>query len=802
MNRKSLLRPGIIVMILMLASGCSGPEEKKMRFFEKGNALYDKGDFMSARLELKNAVQIDSKFTEAYFLLGMACLKNGNLNEALTAFSRTVSLNPGHLKAQVELGKLFLAGREPDKAEEKADLVIKEDPGNEEGVLLKASVLLLRNDMADASTFLTGQIEKGSTHPEVYLLLAACYSREKRAGNAEETLLKGVDLNPSSVALRLALVDLYASSNRMEPALKGMEEVILLEPDQPRHKETLAALYWKEGEKKKAMEVLRAPVRAAPEDEGPRLRLARFLAANGQYEEARKELEQGIEKIPKSFDLRFTLSELLTKINEPAQAVRVLKDCIALGGDRSNPKVLQAKATLAEAQLMLRDLSAAETSTKEILKQDARSLSAHFILGKVYMAQGKPSEAVTELRTVTNDRPDFVPAALSLAAAHEMNGEQPLAIDVLLKALDTSPRSKNLRMALAGLYLKTKDTAQGEAQMKKLLEYYPNDSNLKADLGDFNAAAGDAVKAEKTFIEVKENHSESPLGSLKLAQLYAREKKWGEALRELQGAYRKNPDSRQVLEFLVDVSIRLNKYDEALNACKDRIGRNPEDARAYNLSGKVQAAREEYDKAETSFDEAIRLEPTWPEPYNNLAGIYLAKGKTGEAAECFEAALKNNPRNVPAYLGLGRIYCEANQYKEAKAVYARALESYPALWPAVNNLAFLTGEYPDSPRDLDKALELARKANDLQPGQPGVMDTLGWVYYKLGDTVKSLSLLEDLPEKEPDKPIFKYHLGMALYKDGREDEAKKNLSQALGSSEHFAGREEAERTLARLQSQS
>ena len=53
-----------------VAAGCGGPEQKKMKFYNKGKALFEKGDLRKARLEFKNAIQIDPKFCGCVFHAG------------------------------------------------------------------------------------------------------------------------------------------------------------------------------------------------------------------------------------------------------------------------------------------------------------------------------------------------------------------------------------------------------------------------------------------------------------------------------------------------------------------------------------------------------------------------------------------------------------------------------------------------------------------------------------------------------------------------------------------------------------
>jgi tetratricopeptide (TPR) repeat protein len=78
------------------------------------------------------------------------------------------------------------------------------------------------------------------------------------------------------------------------------------------------------------------------------------------------------------------------------------------------------------------------------------------------------------------------------------------------------------------------------------------------------------------------------------------------------------------------------------------------------------------------------------------------------------------------------------------------------------------------------------------------MDTLGWVYYKRGDTLKALELLGRAQARVQGNATINYHLGMALYKAGKRDQAKDMLRQAVTSGEIFIGRDEAEKILTRL----
>ena len=83
-----------ICLIALIVSGCGSPEEKKMKFYGKGKALYEKGDYVRAKLEFKNAAQIDPKYSDAYYMLGLTALKQGSLREAYGNLSKAVDSTP------------------------------------------------------------------------------------------------------------------------------------------------------------------------------------------------------------------------------------------------------------------------------------------------------------------------------------------------------------------------------------------------------------------------------------------------------------------------------------------------------------------------------------------------------------------------------------------------------------------------------------------------------------------------------------------------------------------------------------
>ena len=116
----------------------------------------------------------------------------------------------------------------------------------------------------------------------------------------------------------------------------------------------------------------------------------------------------------------------------------------------------------------------------------------------------------------------------------------------------------------------------------------------------------------------------------------------------------------------------------------------------------------------------------------------------------------------------------------------------PNFPPAANNLAYL---YAERGGNIDVALNLAQKAKEQVPDDPNISDTLGWIYYKKNVPGRAVVYLKEAAEKLPNQALIRYHLGMAYYKNGNRDLAKKELIEALKINSGFQGAAEARATL-------
>ena len=194
----------------------------------------------------------------------------------------------------------------------------------------------------------------------------------------------------------------------------------------------------------------------------------------------------------------------------------------------------------------------------------------------------------------------------------------------------------------------------------------------------------------------------------------------------------------------------------------------------------------------------MAVRPESPEFAQELAKILVIQGKKELAMARLEQALKANPDTVSLYMYLAELNLLSKNFSRTAELYQQALARQPDLWAAANDLAFVLSEYLATPENLNKALVAAQRALALRPGDPAVLDTLGWVLFRKGDTAMALNLLKKAQIKAPDSALLNYHLGMALSRSGQTEPARVALKKSLVGKGGFPGRDEAQKTLSAL----
>jgi len=160
-----------------------------------------------------------------------------------------------------------------------------------------------------------------------------------------------------------------------------------------------------------------------------------------------------------------------------------------------------------------------------------------------------------------------------------------------------------------------------------------------------------------------------------------------------------------------------------------------------------------------------------------LASTKSAMNDNKGAISVYQDGLKQNPENITLSLSLASKYDELGDYDSAASLYESLLNKNPNLDVAINNLAVLLSEHYTDPEKLEKAGHLAGKFKDST--QPYFKDTYAWILIKQGKVNDGIKILNEITATTPNVPVFRYHLGVAYYKNGNNSSAMNEIKQAL-----------------------
>lgn len=153
----------------------------------------------------------------------------------------------------------------------------------------------------------------------------------------------------------------------------------------------------------------------------------------------------------------------------------------------------------------------------------------------------------------------------------------------------------------------------------------------------------------------------------------------------------------------------------------------------------------------------------------------LVEAKFYDAAVAqLEAQIKAHPDDPKLLFDLGMVRERMAQYAEMESVLRRALKLEPKMAPALNALGY---SLADRNERLTEARQLIEQALTLQPNDPYVLDSMGWVEYRLGKLSEAKALLQRAFANKPEAEIGA-HLGEVLWAMGEVDNARVIWRQA------------------------
>ena len=169
-------------------------------------------------------------------------------------------------------------------------------------------------------------------------------------------------------------------------------------------------------------------------------------------------------------------------------------------------------------------------------------------------------------------------------------------------------------------------------------------------------------------------------------------------------------------------------------------------------------------------------------------------GQGEEAVAEWQTWQESHPHDPLVLRALAERHHQLGQVEQAMRRYQELIAVRPNDPLAQNNLANLLMGL-----DNEQAFKAARRAHQLNPEHPAILDTYGWALVQVGDLDKGIALLREAAARAGRSAIIRYHLGVALGEFGSNREAKRQLQLALKLSNDAAWAKDAMSRIDQLQ---
>ena len=446
-----------------------------------------------------------------------------------------------------------------------------------------------------------------------------------------------------------------------------------------------------------------------------------------------------VELDPDAVSARQTAAALLVNADRLEEARPHLEKLLASEGNNINEAFMQLNSLLAR--------SANKTAILELVQYLSKPYpdlpEAHFSVSQAAWFANQSDIALAEMKQALALRPDWETAAIYLGRIMQRTSNA-RAIEFYEDYLETYPKANDTRIAYARLLVAEKYYLKARDQFQQLLAGNPANADIILAVGLLSTELRDYDAAEANFKKVLElDYRDPSMVRFYLAGIYEKTRQIDTAMEW----YRSVTSGSQYLPAQIRYAVLLakqGKIDEARQHLQQLPATN-EQQRAQLIIAEAQLLRETgtHQEVFALLSRGLEKLPDYPDLLYDRA---LAADKIGKP-EILEQDLRKliqlKPDHAHAYNALGYSFTEHNHR-------------------------------------LPEALELIEKASRLSPGDPYIMDSLGWVHYRMGNLNQGIDYLRRAFVIYPD-PEIAAHLGEALWTQGTTGEAKEIWDSALRS---------------------
>lgn len=738
-----------------------------------------------AREEVERLLASKSSDANLWLIKGELDVFDNDTEAARKSYQQAVDLAPENPLARLGMAGVLLVLGDLDQAANHLDQIGGKSEEDPRVNFLRARIAEERNDFNTALQRIRKVLQVAPMHRESLVVAAKILFTQGEFTRAQEYVSRLLELEPNNAAARRMLGAIQLAAGRMD-GLDGIDG------------------------SGGALESLQDP--------GMLALLGTAYLKHGRFADSHDSLERAAELAPDSLPIRTQLALSKLSAGHHDEAVRELEAILEV-----DPNFVQADIMLALAHIAREDTDAAYAAARDLIEKHPNNAVAHNVRGYVFELDGDHAEAAKAYEIALKHDASFHPARINLARLAVENDDRDTAKLRFREVLDIEPFQPFALTGLAALALQDDDLDEAEQLWQLAREHNPDAVAPRLLLAKHYRARKNMTLAERV---IKETYRLAPFAAqvqAEYASIMLQIGSFEEALQAAQALNARAPNSLQGLELTANIynqlgdeqgltqtleriaevapeavgaqvllgrlAVRRKDYEGA-GAIIDALSPNEESAAAgFELKGDMERAREQIDAALEAYTRAHELAPNTTNVLK-LDGIERTLGRGGDRLSSW---LAEHPDDLQVRLVNASYLQQQGSGSDAIPEYERMLEAQGGNPIVLNNLAWLYHEAEDK-----RALDLARRAHELAPQRPEILDTYGWILFSHGQYEQGLNFLEKAAEIAPDNPDIAYHVASALSESGQASEARKTLQAILSKHENFSMRKQAELLLAKI----
>jgi tetratricopeptide (TPR) repeat protein len=472
-----------------------------------------------------------------------------------------------------------------------------------------------------------------------------------------------------------------------------------------------------------------------------------------------------------------------------------------------DPRFAERAAMIA---MYMKDSNKTNEAVALWVRQDPKNQAARKIAALSALRAGNKKAATEHLNMLLNiDPAGFENAVLELAGVLQKDGK----INILYDALDTlsvqHPDQAVIFYMQSLLAMQKKEIYLAESKIQQALKVRPGWDKALIFQAQIAVFSGDMNKAKTLLKEASLKYPDNNKISKILAQVLIKAEDYDAAAEVYQDIISADPKDIESQFALGLVYLQVDKDEQAEDVFKKLLEQPEWKYQASFYLGKIEEKHDHAKKALVWFDKVTDGPFVFDASISAIS--LLAKDKQFDEANSRLSLLQSKfpKQKLRLLLVQAELYSQQKQYEKAFNLLTEALVDFPdqkellytralmaervnkpdiaeadlkkilAMDPdnveALNALGYTLLNKPDRYADAEKYLQ---HALSLEPDAAVIIDSYGWLQFKLGNNEKALDYLQQAYEKQPENEIAA-HLAEVLWVLGRKDEARKLFNKAI-----------------------